>query len=83
MTNCVRPSLHFQRSLHLLNITVIRNISKMKKSIKTIALKEKTYRRLELCKLELIRLRGNPRITFDEVISTLLDEHEKIRGDKV
>jgi len=55
----------------------------MKKSIKTIALKEKTYRRLELCKLELIRLRGNPRITFDEVISTLLDEHEKIRGDKV
>ena len=54
----------------------------MKKSIKTIALKEKTYRRLELCKLELIRLRGDPRITFDEVINTLLDEHEKIRGDK-
>jgi len=54
-----------------------------KKSIKTIRLKEKTYRRLEHFKLELIRIRRDPRITFDEVINALLDERkERVRDEE-
>ena len=42
---------------------------------KNIVLKLETYERLQNYLLELIQERGNPRITFDEAISALLDEH--------
>ena len=44
---------------------------------RNIALKIETYDRLEKFLLELMTNRGSPRITFDEAINALLDEHEK------
>ena len=45
--------------------------------IKTIVLGEEAYQRLEGYKLELIKERGNPRVTFDQAVNSLLDEHER------
>jgi len=44
---------------------------------KNVVLKLETYERLQKYLLELIQERGNPRITFDEAINALLDEHER------
>ncbi|MEN2975378.1 MAG: hypothetical protein ABDH32_07380 [Candidatus Caldarchaeales archaeon] len=43
---------------------------------RNIVLKMETYERLQRYLLELIQKRGDPRITFDEAISALLDERE-------
>ena len=43
---------------------------------RNIVLKIETYERLQRYLLELIQRRGDPRITFDEAINALLDEHE-------
>jgi len=40
---------------------------------KTIALSEETYRRLKQLKLKLIREKGDPEISFDEVVRELLN----------
>jgi hypothetical protein len=45
-----------------------------KKHIRTIVVKEETYQRLQQYKLKLIHNRKDPKITFDQVINTLLDE---------
>ena len=49
--------------------------SKVKK--RNIVLRMETYERLQRYLLELIQKRGNPKITFDEAINALLDEHEE------
>jgi hypothetical protein len=49
--------------------------SKVKK--RNIVLRMETYERLQQYLLELIQKRGNPKITFDEAINALLDEHEE------
>jgi len=43
---------------------------------RNVALKIETYERLEKYLIELIRERGSPRLTFDDAINALLDEHE-------
>jgi len=48
-----------------------KNVSK-----RNIALRIETYERLERFLLELMRKRGTTRVTFDEAINALLDEHE-------
>lgn len=53
---------------------------KGRRSVKVIALKEETYRRLERYKLRLIHERKNPKVTYDEVIRVLLDMCEKKGG---
>ena len=40
---------------------------------KTIVLSEETYQRLRQFKLELIREKGDPGISFDEVVRELLN----------
>ena len=54
--------------------------AKRRRKVKVVALKEETYRRLERYKLRLIHERKNPKITYDQVIRTLLDMHEKKGG---
>ncbi|MEM1949429.1 MAG: hypothetical protein QXO30_07505 [Candidatus Caldarchaeum sp.] len=55
--------------------------SKGKVSKRNVALKIETYNRLEKYLVELMRKRGSPRITLDEAVNALLDEHEeKIKG---
>jgi hypothetical protein len=49
-----------------------KNVSK-----RNIALRIETYERLERFLLELMRKRGTARVTFDEAINALLDEHEE------
>ena len=44
---------------------------------RNIVLRMETYERLQRYLLELIQKRGNPRVTFDEAITSLLDEHER------
>jgi len=44
---------------------------------RNVALKIETYERLERYLIELIRKRGSPRLTFDDAINALLDEHEE------
>ena len=41
---------------------------------RNIVLKIKTYQRLERYMVKLIRVKGNPKITFDEVVNVLLDK---------
>ena len=43
---------------------------------RNIVLRIETYERLQRYLLELIQRRGDPKITFDEAINALLDEHE-------
>ena len=43
---------------------------------RNVSLKIATYERLERYMIELIRKRGSPRLTFDDAINALLDEHE-------
>ena len=47
------------------------NVSK-----RNIVLKIETYNRLEKFLLELMKDRESPRITFDEAVNALLEEHE-------
>ena len=44
---------------------------------RNVVLKIETYDRLEKYKIRLISEKGNSRLTFDEVINTLLDNVEK------
>jgi hypothetical protein len=43
---------------------------------RNVTLRIETYERLERFLLELMRKRGTTRVTFDEAINALLDEHE-------
>ncbi len=47
---------------------------------RNIVLRIETYERLQKYLLELMQKRGSPRVTFDEAITTLLDEHERREG---
>lgn len=42
---------------------------------RNIALNSQTYKRLETLKANLIKEKGNPNLTYDDVINALLDEH--------
>jgi len=46
-------------------------------SKRNVALKIETYSRLERFLLEVMKMKGSPRVTFDEAINFLLDEYEK------
>jgi len=48
-----------------------KNVSK-----RNVALRIETYERLERFLLDLMRKRGTTRVTFNEAINALLDEHE-------
>jgi len=49
---------------------------------RNIVLRIDTYERLQKYLVELIQRRGDPRITFNEAISALLDEHEKWKEER-
>jgi|GEM_PF-1120462 len=49
---------------------------------RNVVLKMETYERLQRYLLELIQKRKTPRVTFDEAINALLDEHEGKLGDE-
>ena len=51
---------------------------------RNIALKIKTYERLEQFLLELMKEQGTTKLTFDDAVSALLDEHygRKRGGEK-
>ena len=52
-----------------------RNLRGQKTDVKTrnVVLKIRTYDRLEKYKVELVRRRENPRVTYDDAINDLLD----------
>jgi hypothetical protein len=51
-------------------------MSKIKK--RNISLHINTYNRLEKFLIKLMEERGTTKVTFDEAINSLLDEHEKL-----
>ena len=52
---------------------------KVRKSVdkRNIVLRMETYSRLEKYLVELVKGIGSPRITFDDAVNALLDEHDK------
>lgn len=50
---------------------------KASKKRKNIVLKIPTYERLERYKVALIKEKGNPKVTFDDVVNDLLNKTEK------
>jgi len=44
---------------------------------RNVVLKIETYNRLEKLLVELVKERGTLRVSFDEAVNMLLDEHEK------
>lgn len=48
---------------------------------RNVVLRIETYQRLQKYLLELMQKRGDPRITFDDAIATLLDEHEVSKNE--
>ncbi len=55
--------------------------SRKEVSKRNIVLKIETYNRLERFLLEVMKVKGSPRVTFDEAVNFLLDEYEK-RGEE-
>jgi len=51
--------------------------SRKKVSKRNIVLKIETYNRLEKFLLEIMKMKSSPRVTFDEAVNFLLDEHER------
>lgn len=54
-------------------------MSKQKVSAKkrNIVLKIKTYKKLEMYKVNLMKEKGDPKVTFDDVVNDLLNKSEK------
>lgn len=66
--------------LDIFEVARLRNPKKIMKK-RNIVLKIETYKRLEKYKVDLVKEKGNPNITFDDAIASLLEEHYK-NGDK-
>jgi len=44
---------------------------------RTLGLHDATYKRLEKFKIELMQKLSDPKVTYDDAINSLLNEHEK------
>lgn len=55
---------------------------KKKVARRNVVLKIHTYERLEKYKVELVNKREDPKVTFDDAINSLLDEHKQARGSQ-
>lgn len=60
----------------MLEVAVLKNPKKTVKK-RNIVLKIETYKRLEKYKVDLVKEKGDPNITFDDAITSLLEQHYK------
>jgi hypothetical protein len=60
----------------VLEVAVLKNPKKTVKK-RNIVLKIETYKRLEKYKVDLVKEKGDPNITFDDAITSLLEQHYK------
>lgn len=74
---------HTENLKYTQNINIPMAMPKSRKEVskRNIVLKIETYNRLERFLLEVMKVKGSPRVTFDEAVNFLLDEYEK-RGEE-
>jgi hypothetical protein len=72
-------TLNIYKILNRLNVLGVAVLKNPKKTVKkrNIVLRIETYKKLEQYKVDLVKEKGNPNITFDNAIMSLLEEHYK------